>query len=1017
MANKNTRYKVRISESPIFWTINSINHPSSTLWENTYLPTFIDIECYVNWVDVFTVTSVLDKSTYTMLELTDTVTNEVMYFLNSKINKKLSSGYEMEFKVDVYLTFGLKFYAWMVDNKLPIHLNRFLNNDVLKEWFKQSKFINQDPLLNYKKGVVKIDNTSPKISGSLQQIVADFKNGENLDAINYDNINNITSTNGFSDVLWVVVEDNNSNYYAIMTNSNSSTKGTTTLTLSTSTIDVDTTFEDVMSIATSNYWIDKFVGIFIIPCWWFINTFCKLTDGNNNYLSFIINRSGWMKLKTYSQQILNPTYFSLNTSQFTTEDPNHPNSNTFVDYINGIYVNDDNHDFENFKLYYNPKADDLVVNDANNDTSNQYIVNSYFFSQLRRENSIVQFSPINGFWSMFDDSILTFDGNNFNLVNTFKNTINLIDVYNGTMNVATSGYDAYLAGVKTNMNTNLQVAKSQIDLQTQQNNANNIMSSISSGFNVLNSLSQMNFGGVVSGIMGIASSNVNTSFDNQKLQLQYTNLQKQQDAQLATARLTSSAKNISSTNAEDDSNIKILLSWYDTNKSLTNNSLATMSLAYFISNVNDLLFLHNLIYKNGLFCDMFITADVAFQDSTNLNDFIYLDLSFDDDYIRFFSPNLPSDYVDALKIVCNNSLRIWDKVMDVTNMPVYYIDFLNQARDAFVELYITNQNDVTPNTSLDISLGYPVGIDIDTLHQETFQNGGNSYTISYPKMASEYSNDETSWVSQVIKQCFPQFTPVLNIDESTIQVVNDDYYNSLDANTQSILNDLDLGSWNGKSLSLTQPDDYAGQVFYVVELDHTTFGGDETNRVITNQSLWWIQDNQYLIKINSAGKLLDMNNLIVDDSKNLDITVINYYYPNFINELNSHQSEEYNNFQWTGLTNQNNNYVFITPNSNTKWSDIKQYNANNTISLDYYDSINHITETVYWIGIDETYTSIDTSQLLTSIKNELYPNNSISSDKSLRIQIIDKYSITQNGNDYTLSSNNILFLSTYNSID
>lgn len=161
---------------------------------------------------------------------------------------------------------------------------------------------------------------------------------------------------------------------------------------------------------------------------------------------------------------------------------------------------------------------------------------------------------------MFDNAILTFDGNNFNISNTFKNTITMIDSYNGTMNVATSGYDAYLAGVKTNMNTNLQVAKSQIDLQTSQNNANNIMNSVKSFFSGIGDIFTGNIQGAINSVQGIVSSNVNTSYENQKLQLQYTNLQKVQDAQLATARLTTSAKNISSTNAEDDSTIKVLLS-------------------------------------------------------------------------------------------------------------------------------------------------------------------------------------------------------------------------------------------------------------------------------------------------------------------------------------------------------------------------------------------------------------------------------------------------------------------------
>lgn len=117
MEKATKKYKCRISDKAIFWTINSIDKIDKNTFIKDYVPTFKEVDFTPNFIDQFTVTIVLDKSTYTMLEITDTETNEVMYFLNANISQKLSSGFTCQFDLDVFLTYAWDYYAFLAKAK------------------------------------------------------------------------------------------------------------------------------------------------------------------------------------------------------------------------------------------------------------------------------------------------------------------------------------------------------------------------------------------------------------------------------------------------------------------------------------------------------------------------------------------------------------------------------------------------------------------------------------------------------------------------------------------------------------------------------------------------------------------------------------------------------------------------------------------------------------------------------------------------------------------------------------
>lgn len=736
----NNRYKVRLSDKRIFWNTNSINHPSRTLWESTYLPTFKDIDgTPINWIDVFSLTTILDRTDYTMLELTDTVTNKVYYFLSSKITKTLANGFEMLFVLDVWLTFGMDFIDWLVQKRLPIQVNRFLNNKLLKEWFKQYKFTQKDNLLNFSTGTIKLKNDiQPQISNITFYDYQSFKNGSLLQVgksqvlLQKGSFFNIQFGGGTDIINWdcplfYVFENTDGNYICFFVYGNSSAGNQTTGALSGLSIIVmgnngsnvnisgSTTQNAYISqdyingnVKNIDYWIDKFVGVFTIPFWKYISNWVCIFDYQNqlsnrvSLFGFIINRSDFGQLAI------------TNTSNIQI-DINYKSLDTDVPLLSNVFDitstdEPSQEDLINFQtVYYNPLYEVTAgeyeigiwevtkqVNVLNQElkTVTGYAINSYFVSQISNDNTRFQMCPVNGYWTIYTNGIFEFDGNQFNAVNKTPNSNNIIQNGYGTINVAIDSYKEFVAQTKPQFNTNLQVMKSNNDLQTKENATNLIFNSLN-GF--VSGASSGSATKALSNTLSIGKNIASTIYAQQQLDLNYTNLQKQQDAQLASAKISSTAKNLCSSNTTDDATQKYLVNrnqFYGIGSGQQISGMYydwdTFEFANFVTTKNDIAFYHNLIVKNGIIGNMIVTADNVFVDdfkndmlgtNTNPNTFLYVDFTCDAEFIRIFDMYMPSEYVSALATICDNSLRIWDYEMSYDNEAFrFYLAFYEQAK-------------------------------------------------------------------------------------------------------------------------------------------------------------------------------------------------------------------------------------------------------------------------------------------------------------------------------------------------
>lgn len=915
MANTNNRYKIRLSEQPIFWSTNSIDHPTRELWESTYLPTFFDLDTTpINFIDMFTLSMVCDKDSYTMLELTDTKTGKVMYYLNNNINKQFD-GFEMIYKLDIYLSFCMDFYDWLKTNKLPINVKRFLNNDLLKEWYKQFKFIQQDELLNYSAGTQKITMTQVQNNNNNYQFnvynMDDWlKDGTQTsittinDSVNWNNTYKITQTD-WNQMLFYVFEQNDGNYWCIAKYGTKTVKTTQTgvepyLVINdtpTTTIQV-LVGNSVNNIVNNDYWINRFVGIFLVPPFFLIDKWFIL-KGSTNYLGFSIARSGFIQL----QSLNNSISWNFGDSDFKVM------NNSIFDTSTQNYIIDNDYNFKCNILFFNPNDNDLLDN-------NKYFVNAYFLSQVRKTNSVIQLPPIDGYWNMFENAILTFDGTNFNVVNNFQNVKSFIETYPGTINVSIDSYKEWLSSAQPVMNAQLQTTKASLDIEQNQNIFNGVMDSIGGFFGMMGSIGDGNVMGGISSLLGIGSTIGNSVYNSQKLNQDYKNLQIQQDAEKSARKIGSGASNISSSFTLDDSYVKLLL----TNQNETHNEyiFGKSYVVDFVSNINDLKFIHNLIWKNGIKAEIFITADIAFNDNTMNtigNKFLYLNFEFDENYIRMYSQNMPVAYVEALKVVCSNSIRLWNSVYDLANMPSYYIDFHNQARLAFQEL---NKINITYTFNNDDNFGVYINPNNITLDDNQLK-------------ATDYANNVNI---DIIKQLFFSAITPNDVDESdfTFQVLSSDYVATLNSNLQSAINEF----FNGKNYD---PTDSNGQIYYLITTTQNKyFSAKDYNNLKylanTNQNNGL---NYYIIEYNAPFKQTNLSNLTynqVQDTtfKWLKTTGDNEYY----NDLNNTYTINLDSNPQS-ITLQSNKYIGLI-------NDITSTNSANFIELrnTFYQSVSKV---------------------------------------------------------------------------
>lgn len=151
-----TNYEFWVSTKELFWTPNSPDKPSKELFDKDYEPTFQKLDkCYVTFVSRFTMRTVLPKfinnQQPTILKIVDKETGEKRYFLLNKTIKEASGMFEYEGTLDAWLTYGHPFIEWAKTSSIPIKVNRFLNNRLMRQYLYEHHYEKTDELFNFDK--------------------------------------------------------------------------------------------------------------------------------------------------------------------------------------------------------------------------------------------------------------------------------------------------------------------------------------------------------------------------------------------------------------------------------------------------------------------------------------------------------------------------------------------------------------------------------------------------------------------------------------------------------------------------------------------------------------------------------------------------------------------------------------------------------------------------------------------------------------------------------------------------
>lgn len=151
MEQKNKNYEYWISDTPIIESINSINKYSYYFWTNTFSKTFKKVDLNVNFISDTQVSTILDKNNYSVLKIVDNQQQveykKIRYFFNSNVTKRLTSGYECIFDLDIYHSFLEPFFSQNLT--YPILVNRSFDLDIIKDNYVDNNFLVKDELLDF----------------------------------------------------------------------------------------------------------------------------------------------------------------------------------------------------------------------------------------------------------------------------------------------------------------------------------------------------------------------------------------------------------------------------------------------------------------------------------------------------------------------------------------------------------------------------------------------------------------------------------------------------------------------------------------------------------------------------------------------------------------------------------------------------------------------------------------------------------------------------------------------------
>lgn len=671
-------YSCEISNSPIFWTINTIDKPNKDFLNSI---TWTQVNFTPNFVDQFTTTIVADSENYTLLKIyeiyesVDGSTSAISYenekiFINSNISKVLKKGYLLTFDLDLWATYGVNFLDYLNNNDYLIHVKRALSPSIYK------KCVNYNN--NLKDSTLNLDNyPMATLSASIDKSQLQLKKVEIIDyfdsngfhvADSYEYIDAQTGIfqlfgddgNTLNKPLVYIYEWRDGYYYCFLINSNGN--NFTTLEINDKNItdkiaalnqfyifgdglhlcrDVDVLATFGINNGDISALSNKFVGIFEFNFFefvanWFVwsgkynkdGKYIEI-DGGHSFLGFRFNRSQFLELTT------TPFYQKRNW------------------YLNGVE--------------YNPNGSTVSYNST---TPSGYLyqqISLYGWNFSVGNSSNKDNNPL----YFLSGGVMTFDGNNFNFIYSvgasgvgyINNTI--LNQLPGTFNCSTDSYATYINSVKSSQNTGLQIARQQLKYSTLSNLSGMLQNILTMPAKVGGSLLKGDLGGAVNNLWGGIFGTVNGGINQFKNISKYENVAKQINAQNLDAKNSATASNIGSSVATDD--IKNKANLY---KKYSSNSINTSFLINFPNNPNDIVKLNNYVYLYGINVEMSLNSRDLFN-IDDKNKYLYIDFDANDELLRLWKPDINTELLESLKILVNNSFRIWKSWVDYSAI-VYY---------------------------------------------------------------------------------------------------------------------------------------------------------------------------------------------------------------------------------------------------------------------------------------------------------------------------------------------------------
>lgn len=698
MEKNNSNYECWIYQGTTFWTANSIDKPSFNLFKTRYEKAMEKINFTPNFIDQFTVELVTDRNYYGVLKIVDKIENKTLYYINSNTTKKLTNGYVVTFDLDLYLSFGEALFTGI--QELPfsmIKVNRLLMPVLFRKanlpTYLQTKYYNDNvfwPLEKYK-------YTPDPVLNYEKYSMTSFTRPYNLNWRSISRCDYITDS-GFANLQFMTDTNNAFNgnckfkfshgaklfkpfvhvyqlktgsYYLFLQPFNSGwgsldmpnwvSASDRQIFRNKGVLNNDDSFKlkaldnfNNRLTAAIPWLANKYVGCFEIP---FIEGYINWLVWDGKFSSSG-NHTNDIDTFGKSNEILLMAGIDRDSYTWLYKMSYNQANFGYVGMINKITKNSGS-----FKLQPN-------TTDANNFLI--HFANPYKFTYLP---FIDEDKPPLDFWS---NSGFSFDGNNFTIIqnsatphgtttsipNLFKNMLNggnNINQLRGTLNVAADSYNEYVNSVKANQNTNLQIAKQE---------------QVSSGIqNIIGGMIGASAGVLSGNWGGVAATFSNTMFGAYNNQMKYQNYQKQIDAQNQTARNTATANNLSSSVTADDI--------YNKMNIVAENELTTgyinIALKYPQTNAEQLEVL-NYVVNYGIYINDYLPGDLIFAwakygDDLFINNHIYLDFEIDERTLKQILPKENQTMIDALKILCQNSFRIWKVVNNNYNTSTTYYVF------------------------------------------------------------------------------------------------------------------------------------------------------------------------------------------------------------------------------------------------------------------------------------------------------------------------------------------------------